>query len=367
MGTHPLSDIVDISVNVSPVAAARQGFDLGLIIGESTVISAVTRVTQYTSLAAMVTAGFLTSSAEYLAAQKYFAASTRPSKVLIGRQDTGETPVQAITACRIKNDEWYAVTVCGADKAEIVAAAAYVETCDPPSVLFFTTDDADCKAGTAANVFDSLMAAGYRRTIGQWSATDDAVASIMGYSMGANTGAANSAYTLAFKSEPGITADTLTSAELAFIKADNGNAYVPYGTDYNVFIDGRMASGVFYDEVLGIDQLANDLQLSVMDLLVSNLKIPQTEDGVNQIINACTVPCQTAVRRGFLAPGVWTAAPVKALSTGDALSAGFLIQADTIASQSDADRAARIAPPVYVAVKLAGAVQEVVITVDVNR
>lgn len=367
MATHPLSDIVDVNVNVSPISAARSGFDLGLIIGESTHISAVTRVVEYASLSAMLTAGFIITDPEYVAAVKFFAATSRPSKVLIGRQDTGETPVQAITACRLANDEWYAITVCGATKSEIIAAAAYVETCSPPSVLFYTTSDADAKAGTAGNIFVTLKTSGYRRSIGQWSSTADAVASIMGYAMGANTGNANSAYTLKFKSETGVTPDTLTSAELAFVQADRGNAYVIYGATYNLFIDGIMASGVYFDEVLGIDQLTNDIQMAVMNLLVSNLKIPQTEDGVNQIINAITIPCQNAVTRGFVAPGVWTAANVKSLLTGDALPAGYIIQADTISSQSDADRAARIAPPIYVAVKLAGAIQEVVITIDVNR
>ena len=128
-----------------------------------------------------------------------------------------------------------------------------------------------------------------------------------------------------------------------------------------------MASGVYWDEVLGLDMLKNNIQLSVMDLLAKSPKVPQTEGGVTQIVGAIVPACEAAVNAGFLAPGIWTEAPLLNLATGDALPKGYLIQAESISSQSIVDRESRKAPPIYVAVKLAGAVQSAVIRVNVNR
>ena len=55
------------------------------------------------------------------------------------------------------------------------------------------------------------------------------------------------------------------------------------------------------------------------------------------------------------------------LKTGDALSTGYMVLADTLANQSQADRDARKSPPIYVAVKMAGAIEHVVIGIVVNR
>jgi hypothetical protein len=364
-----LNDIVQVIVNISPKATARAGFNLGLIVGKSTVISAADRVKTYSSLNEMIAAGFTNVMPEYKAASLYFSQSKKPTKVAIGRWDeTGtETALEAITACRTKNAEWYACTICEAVKADILSVAAYIETATPSSAYFYTTSDADVKAGTAGNVMETLQGLNYRRTIGQYSTTADAIAAIMGYAMGANTGTANSAYTLAYKQEVGVLTENLTSDEVETIKDYNGNVYISRGSNSNVFEQGVMADGTPFDEVINLDVLANDIQIGIMDLLVSVPKVPQTEEGISLIYNALTGPLVAALNRGFLAPGVWNGPAILNLQTGDNLSVGFLIQSETIASQPQADRDARKSPPVYIAVKLAGAIEHVVIQVDVNR
>ncbi|MHB9004723.1 MAG: hypothetical protein ACYC6C_11790, partial [Coriobacteriia bacterium] len=151
----PLSDIVNVSVVLSPVAAVRSAFNLGLIVGNSSVISTIDRVKLYSDTTAMVADGFTIESAEYKAATFYFGQTPRPAKVAIGRWDSvAETAVAAITACRAKNTDWYACTVCGVTSADILNIAAYIETTQPSSAYFYTTADAAVLAGTA-------LAAGY--------------------------------------------------------------------------------------------------------------------------------------------------------------------------------------------------------------
>ena len=60
-----LSPIVDVVINLSAKAAARKGFNLGLILGPSTVISTEERVRVYTNADQLLQDGFAEDSVEY--------------------------------------------------------------------------------------------------------------------------------------------------------------------------------------------------------------------------------------------------------------------------------------------------------------
>lgn len=367
--TLPLNGIVDVVVQVSPASAARAGFNLGLIIGKSTKITPTIRVKTYASLTEMQSDGWAGTEPEYKAAVIYFSQSPKPSKVAIGRWDgTGsETAAQAVSACRATNTDWYACYICDAAKADIIAVAPIIEAATPVSTFFYTTKDAEVKANTAGNVCETLKGAKYTRTIGLYSTVDYAGAGVMGYAMGANTGLDNSAYTLCYKIIVGVNPETLTSAEVTIIKNLNCNVYVNRGYTYNSFEQGIVAAGTPYDEIINIDVLTNEIQLGIMDLLAGVPKIPQTDEGTALLVNAVSGACIKAKRKGFIAPGVWNAGSIKSLNTGDMLSNGYLVLADTIAEQTQADRDARKAPNIYVPIKLAGAIEHVIVSVTVNR
>ncbi|NHN33542.1 DUF3383 family protein [Paenibacillus agricola] len=367
--TQSLDNIVDVTVTVSPLSIANSAFNLGLIVGDATVISAADRVKLYSSTEAMIAEGWAGTEDEYLAAQVYFSQTPRPSKVAIGRWDTtgSETAAAAVTACRVKNSDWYAVYVCTVLKANILAIAAVVEAATPLSVYFFDTQDADVLTATAGNVLLTLKTATRHRSWGQYSTTDHAAVAAMGVAMGSNTGLANSAYTLAYKTEVGIQPETLTTTQYDNILGANGNVYTSFGASYNLLVQGKMADGISFDEVLNLDVLTNDIQTAVINALRSGPKIPQTEGGVSLLVSAITDPCNNALNRGVIGPGTWKAAPILGLKTGDTLSTGYMILAESTASQSQADRDARIAPPIYVAIKLAGAIEHVVIGIIANR
>ena len=375
MTTNNLSSIVDISVYISPQAAARSTFNQLLIIGTTNNITTADRLLLFESAADMITGGFKKTDPEYLAALLYFGQSPAPTKLWVGRQNLAtspvETPYDAIIACRAKTTEWYVGVCLAAVKADHEEIAEWAESAVPSTIYAYTTADADVPLGTVspANIFLDLKDLEYSRSIGQYS-TDNtaAICAIMGYAMGANNGLANSAYTLKFKQEVGVKVESgLNSTQINTIEGNNGNLYLNYANYYNIFEQGVMANGSFFDEKIGLDMLVNDIQLSVMDLLYQNTKIPQTEAGINQLVHAINQACQAAVNRGFLAPGVWTGVNVLNLFNGDTLPNGYLVQSESIASQSSADRQARKAPPIYVCIKLAGAVHQVTIGIYVNR
>ena len=232
MSNLKLDDIVKVIINLSPKSAVRKGFNVALIIGDSNVISTEQRVVLFSGLEEMAEAGFTENMPEYQAAQLYFSAEKKPSRLAVGRRyqlnnqskkakATGETEeikesetiLQALQACRAKNTDWYAVSYCNATKQEIFDIASYVETAYPSCVQFFTTSDSDTIEGAEGNVFEILKQKSYRRSIGQYSQTPYAVVSIMGYAMGANTATINSAYTLKFKTEVGVIPDDLSSQQ----------------------------------------------------------------------------------------------------------------------------------------------------------
>ena len=360
-----LSSIINIIVNLPSQATQTENFSLALIMSKNTVISTTDRVKTYTSAAALIAAGFTANSIEVKAAQLYFSQAPSPAKLAVGVQGSAETAVEALTACRVANTLWYLFIPLGALTADAELMAAYIEAASPAAVMFHTTDDAAVLAGTAANLCLTLQAAKYRRTLTQYSTYEDAVVAIAGYACGENDGTA--AFDLDLKSEVGVTPENLDSTGAEILNSANCNYYANFNNAYNLFIKGVMADGTHYDEVLGIDMLTADIQTAIMSVLTSQPKVPGTDDGVALITAAVGGACDTALSRGFIAAGTWNGAAVKNLKKGDSLANGYSIQADSISSLSDADRAARKSPPVYVCVILANSLESFVIQVNPNR
>ena len=137
-----LSPIVDVVINLSAKAAARKGFNLGLIIGKSEVIPANERVRIYTSASQMLTDGFTETSPEYKASQLYFAATTSPRKLAVGvKLVEDENLTATLEACRAANSQWWPFSYLGAEDVDIKDSAAWCESAVPDSVYMYTTAD----------------------------------------------------------------------------------------------------------------------------------------------------------------------------------------------------------------------------------
>ena len=378
MTTLNLNTVVDVIVEVSPASAPREEFNQMLIVGNSKLISpdelvipTSERIRQYTDTDSMLSDGFVDTDPEYLAAQIYFGQTPAPQIVWIGCCDTynSETIVESVEACRAANADWYQVNVDCLTPADsdLKSVAAYIESATPSSLLAYTTSSSDVLTPSiTTDIMGYLKALSYERSIGQYSTTLYAIAAIMGYANGQNTGLANSAYTLFAKQEKSVIVESLTYNQKQIIEGKNGNVYVNYANYYNWFEPGKMANGYFYDQVVNRDMLVNNLQLSVADLLNQNPKIPQTEAGATMIHNALSQACQLAVSIGYLAAGTYTGIPFLNLNTGDAMPNGYVIQSEPVSQQSSADRALRKSVPFYITIKESGAVQSCTILVNVN-
>lgn len=364
-----LDDIVQIEISTTGPATARDTFNVGLIVGKSKHIDEKIRVKLYGSVDAMAEDGFIGTDPEYKAALLYFAQKPAPTRVAIGVCNGNETWADAIKACKGASGDWYAC-YCAANSGEVLttaehqANAAYVETLK--AAYFFDDSETVDLEAVNTDVFSTLKKLSYRRCPGLYSKTPYAGAALMGFAMGANNGTAGSAYTLYGKTLVGVLPDDLDETAVDNLKTKNANYYVTRGGKYQLVENGVTANGTWFDEVIGIDQLANDMQLGCMDTITkTKTKIPYTDTGALHFVSACNDACSNALTRGFLAPGIWKGKDVLDLQEGDTLENGYMCMAEPVANQPVADKVLRKCPPIYACLNTAGAIHSVVVKVDV--
>lgn len=365
----PVSNVVNVDVIMSAVAATGRNFGALLILGTSTVIPLTERIRQYSAIED-IGDDFGVDSPEYEAATIFFEQSPKPTLVYIGRWvktlaegESGvvETLLQAVNAS-LEYTNWYGLAIAdSADlvEADVISVAAAIEASSLSRILAVTTADVNVLvAGNTDNIGYKLKAAGYARTFWQYSSSSKyAAISAFGRAFTVNFTGSNTTITLKFKTEPGITYETLTTAQAAAIDAINGNVYVYYANDTAIIQQGVMANGDFFDERHGLDWLQNYVQTNLYNLLyTSTTKIPQTDAGVTRLMTNVEASLDQAVNNGLIAPGVWNGGPIGQIESGDTLTKGYYVYADAVANQAQSDREARKSPVIQAAIKLAGAI-----------
>ncbi|TXN34018.1 DUF3383 domain-containing protein [Methylobacterium sp. WL19] len=284
-----------------------------------------------------------------------------------------ESLAQAVATLADVSSDWYGLTVATTTppaNSDHLAVAAMIEGMTMRRMYGITITSTDVlDPTTSLDLGSSLENFGYQRTIWQYSSSSPyAIASAFGRAFTVNFEANNTTITLKFKQEPGVVAELLTETQAATLKGKNGNVFVAYNNDTAIFQEGVMANGYFFDEVHGTDWLVNAVQTDVFNLLYqSPTKIPQTDAGMHQIVTTIEATLARAVNNGLVAPGQWNVAGFGQLKQGDTLPSGFYVYCPPVALQSQADREKRITPPIQVAAKLAGAVHQANILINVNR
>lgn len=376
----PVSNVVNVDVIMSPVAATGRNFGALLILGTSTVIPVTERIRQYSAIED-IGDDFGVDSPEYEAATIFFSQSPKPTLVYIGRWaktlvegEAGavETLLQAVNAS-LQYTNWYGLAIAdSADlvEADVISVAAAIEASSLSRILAVTTDDVNVLvAGNTDNIGYKLKAAGYGRTFWQYSSSSKyAAISAFGRAFTVNFTGNNTTITLKFKTEPGVTYETLTTTQAAAIDSINGNVYVYYANDTAIIQQGVMANGDFFDERHGLDWLQNYVQTNLYNLLyTSATKIPQTDAGVTRLMTNVEASLDQAVNNGLVAPGVWNGGPIGQIQSGDTLTKGYYVYADAVSSQAQSDREARKSPVIQAAIKLAGAIHYGDVQINVVR
>lgn len=291
--------------------------------------------------------------------------------VLIPGYDA-ETPVECAAALANLSAAWYGLmfqaSVQPTDDQNL-AVSEFVEALDLTRIFGVTITNSNVLSALVENDLASLMKdAAYKQSFCQYSQNAYAIASFFGRAFSVDFNANRSTITLMYKQEPGVTGEELTETQAGVLKDKRCNVFVNYVNGTIIIQYGVMSGPVYFDEIHGLDWMQDAIQNACYNVLYqSKTKVPQTDAGVNQLTNAIGAVCDQAVNNGLVAPGVWNADGFGELETGQYLKTGYYIYAQPIALQSQSDRETRAAPPIQVAIKLAGAIQSLNVELDVNR
>lgn len=174
-----------------------------------------------------------------------------------------------------------------------------------------------------------------------------------------NYSGSNTTLTMNLKTLTGIEADTNINETIL-------NSCASVGADCYPSIEGlakvvsNSQNGYYFDQVENRIWLVNTIQREVFNALATtSTKIPQTESGMQILVNAIGNVCEQAVANGMAAAGTWNSAD----TFGDyddfirnISEHGYYIYYQPIAEQSQTERETRQAPLIQVAIKEAGAI-----------
>ena len=282
-----------------------------------------------------------------------------------------ETALQSVTLMENNlGQRWYGLVIPGATDSDSTAVAAYIEAATGKHVFGVNTSDAGVLVSSnTTNIAYLLKASGYKRTLVQYSSSDAyAVLSALARILTTNFRGSATVITLKFKQEPGITPENLNASQIANANAVHANVFVMYNNDTAIIEQGVMADGTFVDIVTGTDWLALTIQTNIYNLLYTNpTKVPQTNQGMQLLTAAVEAVCSQGVINGLLAPGVWNSNGFGQLAQGDYMQKGYYVWTASVDSQAQNDRTARLAMPIQVAAKLAGAIHFADVAIIVNQ
>ena len=75
----------------------------------------------------------------------------------------GETPLQAVTACRVKQPAWYLVTCLTATDSDNIAITEYAQSVQPAMQNVYQTSSLSALNGSTGNIFTVLKTGNYNR------------------------------------------------------------------------------------------------------------------------------------------------------------------------------------------------------------
>lgn len=360
-----LSAVTDLAGVASAVTAKITGTTVTYVAGSNQFVVTSSTTGASSAIGIPTTAGTGTDIAPLLGID----AAHNPTAV--NGQAASSSVLPSVTVALNYSADWYGLVI--ADTAmtdqDHLDVSALIGSASDSRIYGVTTAEAAVLDSTSiTDIAYKLKAGGYSRTFCQYSQVPYAAASAFGRAFTVNFLGNNTTITLKFKQEPGITAETIEADQADTLKAKNCNVFVNYSNDTAIIQEGVMSNGDFFDERHGLDWLQNYVQNNLWNLLyTSTTKIPQTEAGVTRLVTNIEQSMDQSVNNGLVAPGVWNGGDIGQLTAGDTLTKGYYVYANSLSAQAQADREARKAPVIQVAVKLAGAIHFADVLIDVVR
>ena len=241
-----------------------------------------------------------------------------------------------LAAIQAVDDDWYLLILTSRLDADILNAAAYIET--QMKLFDACSGSANVLNGVSGNVLELLHALKYNRTFflysaGQATYPEAAWAATSHFTPGEEN--------WAYQTAAGSVADKLSSTQRQYIRNKNGNTYEDYGGE-DVFLFGKVVSGEYIDVIRLRDWTVSQIQERLFNASVnaarSNGKIPYDDDG------------------GTIYHGIILGVLVDGVNNNGYVKGSPVVTVPLVASQSQANRSARKMAGITFSANLASAV-----------
>lgn len=215
-----------------------------------------------------------------------------------------------LAAINLETSEWYGLTLTTCSKAEILAAAAWVEA-NGKLFLQQSIDTAivNTAAGGATDVAATAKTNGYARTVVCYTHDSGHYfgAAFAGDTFPFNPGS----LTFRFRQLAGVATSPLTTTQRTNAVAKNATVYLDRAGVPSTE-EGKVAAGEWVDVVRDRDWFEARLQNRVFSVLAGAGKVPYTDAGIATIAAEVRAQLAEAVTAGFLAEGTTTVTVPKA-------------------------------------------------------
>ena len=166
----PLTPIATVTVTTSRAESAPAVFDTGLLIIKDASFAAAKRLRSYANsaeaAAGLIADGFAATTEAYKAAQKYFAASPSPARLLVSCYPASESPVEALDAVLDLTSDFYGVALADSrTDEEILALDTHLAGLSKPAMLFLALTGTASSIVAEGSLLNQLFTAGSRRCI----------------------------------------------------------------------------------------------------------------------------------------------------------------------------------------------------------
>jgi hypothetical protein len=368
-----ISNVVTISVSEAPAGLSDFQVNNLLILTRETAVVSPGNFGVYLNPTDVGT-DWGTSSEVYAMANLIFSQQpniiTGGGSLIIAAQGSSETLAAAIA--RLEPLVFFGGVLWAGyapSDGDILAAGAVVQ---PLRKMLFASSYLAASVDTG-EIFDDVKAAGYTYvrcllyTISAQSARYMAAA-YAGRAMSTDFSGSLTTATMHMKELVGVLPDpSITQAILNKCKTVGADVYINIGGLSKVFCTG---GNTYYDSVYNLTWLVFALQVAGFNAIATtSTKLPQTETGMAVLRGAYLNVLTQAVVNGYSAPGTWNGAipfGSPAVFSRNVAQLGFYLYSAPVSTQSQADRLARKAPLVQIAVKEAGAIQSSSVIVNVQ-
>ena len=247
-----------------------------------------------------------------------------------------ETPAEALPIIADVNPAFYGICLNQKWRDGVDAEETSMFAESTTRIHFNTSNDLNVlNAAWTEDICSLLQSQDLMRTMSTYSSHPDEYpsASMAGRAFVVNFSGINTTITLALKKSPGTTAENLTVSQKGTLEAKACNAVMIIGGS-PMFSDSRMANGLWFDTVHGVDWLQNRIETDVFNLIqMSATKVPYTDAGVTLLIQSVEGGLRQGVTNGLIGPGE--------NSEGVFLPTGYVIKYIPVADISPAEKGSR--------------------------